>query len=156
MYHQQAAQPVAACGDADVFILRIEQQVSRLHLVPLNIHAVGVLFHGSAALPDHILAAAGIVERPIHEAGTVQTVGLLRAGAVAALGCDLRQFAPVVVLAQHQRFAAPKVIHLVHQRQRVSNDHAPLHGKIVRQALPHLHGFAGGLHGVAVCDNACR
>ena len=31
MHHQQAAQPVAACGDADVFILRIEQQVSRLY-----------------------------------------------------------------------------------------------------------------------------
>ena len=43
MHYQQAAQPVAACGDTDVFILRIEQQVSRLHLVPLYVHAVGVL-----------------------------------------------------------------------------------------------------------------
>lgn len=67
MHHQQAAQPVAACGDADVFILRIEQQVPWLHRVPLNVHAVGVLLHGSAALSDHILAAAGVVERPIHE-----------------------------------------------------------------------------------------
>lgn len=83
MHHQQASQPVAACGDADVFILRIEQQVSRLPLVPLNVHAVGVLLHSPAALPDHILAAAGVVKRPIHEAGTVKTVGLLRAGAVA-------------------------------------------------------------------------
>ena len=93
MHHQQVAQPVAACGDADVFVLRIKQQVPRLYFVPLYVHAVGVLFHGSAALPDHILAAAGIVERPIHEAGTVKPVGLLRAGAVAALGCDLRQLA---------------------------------------------------------------
>ena len=54
MHHQQAAQPVAACGDADVFILRIKQQVPRLYFVPLYVHAVGVLFHGSAALPDHI------------------------------------------------------------------------------------------------------
>lgn len=45
MHHQQAAQPVMACGDADVFILRIEQQIPRLHLVPLNVHAVGVLLH---------------------------------------------------------------------------------------------------------------
>ena len=67
MYHQQAAQSVAACGDTDVFIFRIEQQVPWLHLVPLNVHAVCVLLHGSAALPDHILAAAGVVERPIHE-----------------------------------------------------------------------------------------
>ena len=67
MHHQQAAQPVTACGDADVFILRIEQQVPRLHLVPLNIHAVGVLLCCATSLPDHILAAAGIVERPIHE-----------------------------------------------------------------------------------------
>lgn len=67
MHYQQAAQPVAACGDADVFILRIEQQVPQLHLVPLYVHAVGVLLHSPAALPNHILAAAGIVERPIHE-----------------------------------------------------------------------------------------
>ena len=156
MHHQQATQPVAACGDADVFILRIKQQVPRLYLVPLNVHAVCVLLYGSAALPDHILAAAGVVERPIHEAGTVQSVGLLRAGGVAALGCDLRQFAPTVVPAQHQRFAAAKVINFLHQRQRLGDNHAPLHREIVRQALPHLHGFAGGLHGVAVCDNACR
>ena len=34
MHHQQEAQPVAPCGDADVFVLRVEQQISRLHLVP--------------------------------------------------------------------------------------------------------------------------
>ena len=67
MHHQQAAQPIAASGDADVFILRIEQQVPRLHFVPLYVHAVGVLFHGSAALPDDVAAAAGVVERPVHE-----------------------------------------------------------------------------------------
>lgn len=67
MHHQQAAQPVAACGDADVFILRIKQQVPRLYLVPLNVHAVGVLLHGSAALPDDIAAAAGVVKCPVHE-----------------------------------------------------------------------------------------
>lgn len=67
MHHQQAAQPVAACGDADVFILRIEHQVPRLYFVPLYVHAVGVLLCCSAALSDHIRAAAGVVERPIHE-----------------------------------------------------------------------------------------
>ena len=45
MHHQQAAQPVMACGDADVFIFRIEQQIPWLHLIPLNVHAVGVLLH---------------------------------------------------------------------------------------------------------------
>ena len=49
MHHQQAAQPVAACGDADVFILRIEQQVPRLHLVPLYVRTVGVLRRRAAA-----------------------------------------------------------------------------------------------------------
>ena len=67
MHHQQAAQPVAACGDADVFILRIKQQVPRLYLVPLNVHAVAVLLHSSAALPDDIAAAAGVVKCPVHE-----------------------------------------------------------------------------------------
>ena len=67
MHHQQAAQPVAACGDADVFILRIEQQVPRLHLVQLDVHAVGVLLCCAAALPDDVSAAAGVVKRPIHE-----------------------------------------------------------------------------------------
>lgn len=94
MHHQQATQPVAACGDADVFILRIEQQVPRLYFVPLYVHAVGVLLHSSAALPNHIFAAAGVVKRPVHEAGTVKAVRLLRAGAVAALGCNLRQLPP--------------------------------------------------------------
>ena len=156
MHHQQATQPVAACGDADVFILRIEQQVPRLHLVPLYVRTVGVLRRCAATLPDDVAAAAGVVERPIHEAGAVQAVRLLCTGGVAALGCDLCRLAPAVVSAQRQRFAAPEVVHLVHQRQRVSDDHAPFHGEIVRQALPHLHGLAGGLHGVAVCDNACR
>ena len=45
MHHQQAAQPVMACGDADVFILRIDQQIPWLHLIPLYVHAVGVLLH---------------------------------------------------------------------------------------------------------------
>lgn len=67
MHHQKAAQPVVTCGDADVFILRIEQQVPRLHFAPLYVHAVGVLRRCPAALPDHILATAGVVERPIHE-----------------------------------------------------------------------------------------
>lgn len=156
MHHQQAAQPVAACGDADVLISRVEQQVPRLYFVPLYVHAVGVLLYGSAALPDHIRAAAGVVERPVHEAGTVKAVGLLRAGGGAALGCDLRQFALAVVPAQHQRFAAPKVVHLAHQRQRISDNHTPFHGEIVRQALPDLHGFAGGFHGMAVRKDTSR
>ena len=67
MHHQQVAQPVAACGDADVFILRIEQQVPRLHLVPLYVHAVGVLRRCAAALPDDVSAAAGVVKRPVHK-----------------------------------------------------------------------------------------
>jgi len=67
MHHQQAAQPVAASGDADVFILRIEQQVPRLYFVPLYVHAVGMLLCCAAALPDDVSAAAGVVERPVHE-----------------------------------------------------------------------------------------
>ena len=35
MHHQQATQPIAACGNTDVFILRIEQQIPRLYFVPL-------------------------------------------------------------------------------------------------------------------------
>ena len=65
MHHQQATQPVAACGDADVFILRIKQQVPRLHFAPLYVHAVGVLLCCTAALADHILAVAGVVKCPI-------------------------------------------------------------------------------------------
>ena len=110
----------------------------------------------AATLPNDVAAAAGVVERPIHEAGAVQAVRLLCTGGVAALGCDLCRLAPAVVPAQHQRFAAPEVVHLVHQCQRVSDDHAPFHGEIVRQALPHLHSLAGRFHGVTVRDNTCR
>lgn len=56
-----------------MFILRIEQQVPRLYLVPFYVHTVGVLLHSPAALPDHIRAAAGVVECPVHEAGTSDT-----------------------------------------------------------------------------------
>lgn len=64
MHHQQEAQPVAPCGDADVFVLRVEQQISRLHLVPRYVCAASVLRRRAATLPDDVAAAAGVVERP--------------------------------------------------------------------------------------------
>lgn len=67
MHHQQAAQPIVTCGDTDVFILRIEQQVPRLYFVPLYVRAVGVLRRCAAALPDDVSTAAGVVKCPIHE-----------------------------------------------------------------------------------------
>ena len=57
MHHQQAAQPVAPCGDADVFVLRVEQQISRLHLVPRYVCAASVLRRRAATLPDDVAAA---------------------------------------------------------------------------------------------------
>ena len=95
MHHQQEAQPVAPCGDADVFVLRVEQQISRLHLVPRYVCAASVLRRRAATLPDDVAAAAGVVERPIHEAGAVQAVRLLCTGGVAALGCDLCRLASI-------------------------------------------------------------
>ena len=63
---EQIAALIPAADDAHMGVLWIEYQIAGQRLVPRDSGAVGMLRGGSAAVPDDVLAACGIIEYPIN------------------------------------------------------------------------------------------
>ena len=58
-------------NNTHMFGVRIKYQVAGLCAVPSNSIAITVLISRTAAMPDYIFAAIGIIEYPIDKTGAV-------------------------------------------------------------------------------------
>lgn len=140
----EVARLVAAADDADVGILRVENQVAGQGLLPGDGGAIGVLGVGSAAVADVVCAARGVVEHPIHKAGAVQAVGPVGAGGGAALGCDLGDGAPAWIPAQAQALAAPEVVDLTVEHEGRPHHLPPLRGQVCGEGVQDTESLGVG------------
>lgn len=73
-------------------------------------------------MTDDVAAAGSIVKHPVRKTRTIQTIWTVSTAAGAAGRRDLHGSAPTGIPAEYQRFAAPEIIHLANQRERVFND----------------------------------
>lgn len=98
--NQNIATLVPATDDPNMGVLRVKDQITDLRLRPGNTGTVSVLRHSATTVANDVLAACGIVEYPVHKAGTIQAVGPVGACGAAACRSDLRELPPAAVPAQ--------------------------------------------------------
>ena len=94
MDNEDVAVGVPPAYDPYVGVAGVKHQVAGDGLAPCDRTAVVVLGYDASATTYHIGAAALVIERPIHKAGTVHTIGPVCPGGGAACGPYLHGFAP--------------------------------------------------------------
>ena len=102
--NQQIAVFVSAAHDANMRVLWIKHQITRLGLLPGDGGTVSVLGACPSAMADDVFAAGDIVKHPIDKSAAIQPVGPVGAGGGVACGGDFPECAPAGVPADHQGF----------------------------------------------------
>lgn len=67
MHDLNAAVPVPACHNADVFIIRIKGEVADLCVLPADWRTVAMLHSRTAAVADNIAAVCCVVKSPVYK-----------------------------------------------------------------------------------------
>ena len=85
MDNQDIAALVPAAHDANVGVLRVENQIARLRFSPGNCCAVSMLCASAPAVAYGVGPIGDIVKYPIHKTGAVEAVGPVGSGCAAAV-----------------------------------------------------------------------
>ena len=101
---QQIAVFVPAAYNANMGVLWIKHQITRLGLLPGDGGTVGVLGVCPSAMADDVFAAGDIVKHPIDKSAAIQPVGAVGARGGVACGGDFPERTPAGVPADHQGF----------------------------------------------------
>ena len=101
---QQIAVFVPAAYNANMGVLWIKHQITRLGLLPGDGGTVGVLGVCPSAMADDVFAAGDIIKHPIDKSAAIQPVGAVGAGGGVACGGGFPERAPAGVPAENQGF----------------------------------------------------
>ena len=96
--------------DPHMGVIRIEYQIAGKRVCPGDCRAIAVLAGCAAAVTDDVVTFRGVVEHPIDEAATIQTVWAAGSGAGTAVCCDLLHRPPAAVPSHRKGLSAPEVI----------------------------------------------
>ena len=90
-----------------------------------------------------VCTARGVIECPVHKAGTVQSEWQHLAGRTAARCSDCRRRSPAAVPSEDETFAAPEIRHLSKKLIRSQNDGFTQRVKIIRQRALNIRNVDG-------------
>ena len=97
----------------------------------------------ATAASGQVCTARGVIERPVHKTGAVQSERKHLAGRAAAGCSDCRRRSPAAVPAEDETFAAPEIRHLSKKLIRRQDNGFSQRIKIIRQRALNVRNVDG-------------
>ena len=133
MNNQHFSVFISSFNNADMGIVVVKCQVTRLRILPRYRNTIVVLHRRPTAMAGIVNTVRCIIKKTIDKAGAIQTIrsGCTRCGAT---GCrDLAKRSPSGVPPDCEAFPSPKIVYLSDKRTRCLDYLASLRRQIIRE-----------------------